>query len=74
MIVKVITIFLVSESVIIDAGKVFWMQLFSIQVIPTIVAYSLLIVIAYVQFGKAGRILNMLHVKDVDAERSKTTV
>lgn len=74
MVVKIFTIVLVSESAVFDAGRIFWMQLFSIQVIPTIIAYAFLIGIAYVQFVKAGRIMNMLHVKDIEAERSKTTV
>ena len=74
MIVKVVSIFLISESVIFDAGRIFWMQLFSVQVIPTVIAYALLIGIAYVQFVKAGRIMNMLHARDIETERSKTTV
>jgi hypothetical protein len=72
-IVKVITILLISGSGIIDAGSVFWMQLFSIQMIPTIIAYSLLAGVAYIQFLKAGRIMNQLHEKDVEAERGKAT-
>lgn len=73
-IVKFATIFIISGSGIAEAGRVFWVQLFSIQMIPTVLAYAVLAGVAYVQFIKAGRAIDLLSKKDIEAERGRATV
>jgi hypothetical protein len=73
-IVKLITLFLVSGSGIGEASRMFWLQLFSIQMIPTVLAYAVLAGVAYIQFIKAGRAIDLANKKDLEAARGKATV
>jgi hypothetical protein len=72
--VKALTIYLAPDLGMFNVGREFWIQLFSIQMFPTIAAYVILASIAYFQFVKVGRIMNHLHAKDIEMERGKATV
>ena len=72
--VKLVTIFLVSDAGLVEATHLFWVQLFSIQMIPTVIAYAVLAGAAYIQFIKAGRAIDQLNKKDLEAERGRATV
>lgn len=72
--VKTVTLYIASGLGIINIGRDFWFQLFSLQMIPAIIAYGILAGIAYAQFVKVGRIMNRIHTKDMEMERGKATV
>jgi hypothetical protein len=72
--VKILTMYIASGLGIIHVSRDFWMQLFSIQMIPTIAAYGLLAGIAYFQFIKVGKIMNRMHRKDMETAQSSATV